>query len=143
MSGNRGSALATMLILLSGIGALALAAAAAAMSALALAGHQQDARLALEAAEAGIEYALREAAETRGEASHADVTWPGSGDPQAIYSTDLTAAASPGPEPEGFSLGEAADTFSARHFVIVADASAGRGAAVTLEQSFYLVVPAP
>ena len=65
--GERGSALVVVLVLLSGLGALALAAAAAAMTALALAGHQQMAQNAFEAAEAGIVNALLAAAETRRE----------------------------------------------------------------------------
>lgn len=143
MRGNGGSAVAMMLILLSGLGALAIGAAAAAMSALALAGHEQDARLAFEAAEAGIEYALRDAAETRAEASLAEVGWPGGGGPQATYSTHTTAIAAAGPDPEGFSLGMSPDTFFARHYLVVAGASAGRSGTASIEQSFYFVVPSP
>ena len=62
---ERGSALVVVLVLLSGLGALALAAAAAAMTALALAGHQQMAQNAFEAAESGIVNALLAAAEAR------------------------------------------------------------------------------
>lgn len=143
MRTSRGSALAMMLVLLSGLGALALAAAAAAMSALALAGHWQDSQLAFEAAQAGIERALAQAAESRSAGGEANIDWPGGAGPQAIYRTRTSAAFAAGPEPEGFSLGEGADSFSARHYFIVADAWAGRAATVELEQGFYLVVPAP
>lgn len=140
---QRGSALAMALVLLSGLAALALAAAAAAMSALALAGHGQDARLAFEAAQAGVEQALLQAAESRSSGASGVVDWPGGAGPQAQYQTVTSAAAGPGPEPEGFSLGEGANTFAARHYFIVAEANAGRAAEVELEQGFYLVVPAP
>jgi Tfp pilus assembly protein PilX len=62
---SRGSALVVVLVLLSGLASLALAAAAAAMTALALAGHQQMAQNAFEAAETGIVAALVAATETR------------------------------------------------------------------------------
>ena len=62
---SRGSAFVVVLVLLSGLAALALGAAAAAMTALALAGHQQMAQNAFEAAETGIAVALATAAETR------------------------------------------------------------------------------
>ena len=62
---TRGSALVVVLVLMSGLGALALAAAAAAMTALALAGHQQMAQNAFEAAESGIAAALLAATEAR------------------------------------------------------------------------------
>ena len=61
---TRGSALVVVLVLMSGLGALALAAAAAAMTALALAGHQQMAQNAFEAAESGITVALLAALRT-------------------------------------------------------------------------------
>jgi ribulose 1,5-bisphosphate carboxylase large subunit-like protein len=65
MVAERGSALVVVMVLMSGLGALALAAAAAAMTALALAGHQQMAQNAFEAAEFGIVAALFKAAEVR------------------------------------------------------------------------------
>jgi len=138
-----GSAVGLMLILLSGLAALALTAAAAAMAALALAGHQYDAQLALEAADAGIILALARAADERGPGIGAERDWPGDDGPQAVMSTRTVTDASVGALPEGFSLGESADTFSARHYFIVSDAKAGRAAKVRLEQGFYLVVPAP
>jgi hypothetical protein len=65
-----GSALVVVLVLVSGLGALALAAAAASMTALALAGHQQMAQNAFEAAETGI-------ARTRSCGTKIPRTWPG------------------------------------------------------------------
>ena len=44
--------------------------------------------------------------------------------------------------PPGFTIGENAGSFGARHFFIMADASSGRGVRARLEQGFYLVVPA-
>lgn len=138
---DRGSALAVTLVLLSGLGALALGAAAAAMAALALAGHAQDVELAHEAAEAGIVEALAFAANERGPGASADRAWPGDAGPQATVRTRTEPAAG-GAFPEGFSIGEGADAFASQHYFIVADAQAGRAAAVRLEQGFYLVVPA-
>lgn len=139
----RGSALAVTLILLSGLGTLALAAAAAAMSALALTGHAQDVLLATEAAEAAINASLARAADERGAGASGEHAWPAGSDPQAIVRARTDATAGPGALPEGFSLGESPDSFSARHYHVVADARTGRAAAVRLEQGFYLVVPAP
>ena len=140
---QRGTALAVTLILLTGLGTLALAAAAAAMSALALTGHAQDVLLATEAAEAAINAALARAADERGPGASGERDWPVGNGPQAIIQARTDATLDPGTLPEGFSLGESPDSFSARHYYVVADARAGRAAAVRLEQGFYLVVPAP
>jgi hypothetical protein len=43
--------------------------------------------------------------------------------------------------PVGFTIGENAGSFGARHFFITADGSSGRGARARLEQGFYVVVP--
>ena len=139
---ERGSALVVVLVLLSGLGALALAAAAAAMTALVLAGHQQMAQNAFEAAEAGIVNALLAAAETRGSGTDAATILPGIATARAEYRTGTREAEGPGTLPAGFSIGENAGTFAARHFFITADADSGRGARARLEQGFYLVVPA-
>ena len=139
---ERGSALVVVLVLLSGLGALALAAAAAAMTALALAGHQQMAQNAFEAAEAGIVNALLSAAETRGSGTDAATILPDLATARAEYRTETREAEGPGTLPAGFSIGENAGTFTARHFFITADADSGRGARARLEQGFYLVVPA-
>ncbi len=136
-----GTALVVTLVLLSGLGALALAAAAAAMTALALASHQQMAQFAFEAAEAGIVRALAQAAVARREAvlpetAHsADAAYP------TTFQTETRAYSGPGALPAGFSVGENADTFAAKHYFIVADGRAGRGTRLRLEQGFYLVVP--
>jgi len=141
IANERGSALIVVLVLLSGLGALALAAAAAAMTALALAGHQQMAQNAFEAAEAGIVQALIQAAEARrGGVGSAEIL-PDNATARAAYRTETREAEGPGSLPAGFSIGENAGTFIARHFFITADANSGRGARIRLEQGFYFVVP--
>lgn len=140
--GERGSALVVVLVLLSGLGALALAAAAAATTALALAGHQQMALNAFEAAEAGIVNALLAAAEARRGGTDAATILPDVATARAKYRTETREAEGPGTLPAGFSIGENAGTFTAKHFFITADADSGRGATARLEQGFYLVVPA-
>ena len=143
MTADRGSALAMGMILLSGLAALVLAAATAATTALALAGHQQSARLAFEAAEAGIERALARAAITRDSGTSGEVVWPGGAESAASFRTETRPAATSGPNPEGFSLGEGADVFGAKQFVVISRGAAESRAAAQLEQGFYLVVPAP
>jgi len=140
---QRGTALVVTLVLLSGLGALALGAAAAAMTALALAGHQQAAEHAFEAAEAGIAHALAQASLLRRAARIAETRHPESGEGDASFAAETREVAAPGALPTGFSIGENADTFAARHFFIDSEGRAGRNARVRLEQGFYLVVPAP
>jgi type II secretory pathway component PulK len=139
---GRGSALVVVLVLLSALGALALAAAAAAMTALALAGHQQMAQNAFEAAEAGIVNALLAATDARRDGTHTATILPDLATARAEYRTETREAEGPGTLPAGFSIGENAGTFTARHFFITADADSGRGARARLEQGFYFVVPA-
>jgi hypothetical protein len=139
---SRGSALVVVLVLLSGLGALALAAAAAAMTALALAGHQQMAQNAFEAAEAGIAVALLSAAEAReGGVADGEVL-PDDPTAQAVWRAETREAEGAGILPPGFTIGENAGSFAARHFFITSDAGSGRGARARLEQGFYVVVPA-
>jgi len=140
---TRGSALVVVLVLLSGLGALALAAAAAAMTALALAGHQQMAQNALEAAETGIVIALLTAAETRQDGDAEGEVLPEEATAFAEWRSETREAEGPGILPPGFTIGENAGSFGARHFFITSDASSGRGVRTRLEQGFYLVVPAP
>jgi hypothetical protein len=137
-----GSALVVVLVLLSGLGALALAAAAAALTALALAGHQQMAQNAFEAAETGIVNALVGALATRADGSGSGTVLPDEPTARAEWRTETREAAGPGSLPEGFSVGEGGESFAARHFFVTSDASSGRGARVRLEQGFYTVVPA-
>ncbi|HEU4517745.1 MAG TPA: hypothetical protein VFR77_10610, partial [Steroidobacteraceae bacterium] len=89
---SRGSALAVVLVLMSGLGALALAAAAASMTALALAGHQQMAQNAFEAAETGILAALVAAAGTREGGSQSDEILPDLATSRATWNTDTVEA---------------------------------------------------
>ncbi len=138
---ERGSALVVTLVLLTGLGALALAAAAAAMTALALSGHQQMAQNAFEAAETGIVHALDQAAAVRSSGTGTSTILPDTATAAAEFHTQTVEAAGPGALPTGFSIGENAGTFTARHFFITADGSSGRGARARHEQGFYLVVP--
>jgi hypothetical protein len=137
-----GSALVVVLVLLSGFAALALAAAAAAMTALALAGHQQMAQNAFEAAETGIAVALATAAATRDGGDDAGDVLPDDPTASAAWQTETGEAEGTGVLPPGFTIGENAGSFTARHFFITADASSGRAVRTRLEQGFYLVVPA-
>jgi len=139
---ERGSALVVVMVLMSGLGALALAAAAAAMTALALAGHQQMAQNAFEAAESGIVTALLEAAAVREGGTDAATILADVATARAAYRTETREALGPGALPTGFSVGENAGTFAARHYFITADSESGRGTRTRLEQGFYLVVPA-
>jgi len=138
---DHGSALVVVLVLLSGLAALALAAAAAAMTALALAGHQQMAQNAFEAAETGIAVALLTATETREEGEDADDVLPEDPTAAAAWQTLTREAEGAGFLPPGFTIGENTGSFTARHFFITADASSGRAVRTRLEQGFYLVVP--
>lgn len=137
-----GSALAVVLVLMSALGAIALAAAAAATTALALSGHQQMAQNAFEAAESGIVAALLAAAETREDAVATGEVLAEIPTARAAYRTETREALGPGLLPPGFSIGENAGSFTARHFFITADGESGRGVRARLEQGFYLVVPA-
>ncbi|HEU5467712.1 MAG TPA: hypothetical protein VFU77_00265 [Steroidobacteraceae bacterium] len=137
-----GSALVVVLVLMSGLGALALAAAAAAMTALALAGHQQMAQNAFEAAESGIAEALLAASEARDGGTGAGELLADVATARAAFRTETREAPGPGTLPAGFSIGENAGSFTARHFFITADGESGRGARQRLEQGFYFVVPA-
>jgi hypothetical protein len=138
----RGSALVVVLVLMSGLGALALAAAAAAMTALALAGHQQMAQNAFEAAESGIVVALLDAAAAREGGTEAGTILPDDLTARAAFRTETVEATGAGMLPEGFTIGENDGSFAARHFFITADADSGRDTRARLEQGFYLVVPA-
>lgn len=138
MRPQRGIALAVTLVLLSALGALALAAAAAAAAALALSGHQQFAQIAFQAAEAGIAESLLRAAAARAPGSISPRAFPES---SQLATLEATTAAVPqaGALPTGFSIGENAGSFTARHYFIVSDGRSGRNARVRLEQGFYLV----
>jgi hypothetical protein len=139
----RGAALAVALILLAGLTAVALAAAASAVTALALAGHQQAASLALEAAEAGVAHALLAATEHPGPAAAGPLLHSVGGTADARFETRTTAVAGAGALPPGFSIGETNRSFQAQHYLILSDGHATRNAQVRLEQGFYVVVPQP
>lgn len=136
-----GAALAVTLVLMSGLGALALTGAAAAVTALALAGHQQAAQQAFEAAEAGNAQGLALAAETRAAGAIAEAPHPGGAGATSTFAARIDAVNAPGALPAGFSVGEHAAAFGAQHFVVVSEGRSARNALVRIEQGFYLVVP--
>jgi len=140
---SRGAALAVALVLMAGLGALALAAGAAAITALALAGHQQGAAVALEAAEAGIAAALEQAREHPGPASAGPLPHAVGSATDAFFETRTLEQDGNGALPPGFSIGESATGFEARHYLVVADGHATRDTHLRLEQGFYVVVPGP
>jgi hypothetical protein len=112
------------------------------MTTLALAGHQQMAQNAFEAAESGIAAALLEAASSREAGTDVGTVLPDDWTARAAWRTETLEAEGAGALPEGFTIGENDGSFAARHFFITADGDSGRGARVRLEQGFYLVVPA-
>ena len=140
---SAGAALAVVLVLMAGLGALALAAGAAAMTALALAGYQQGAAIALEAAEAGISRALDKARDNPGPTSIGPLPHATGGAQSSHFSSETIEQAGYGSFPPGFSIGESTTGFAARHYLIVADGWATRNAHQRLEQGFYVVVPSP
>jgi hypothetical protein len=127
---------------MTGLSALALAAAAAAVTALALAGHQQAAAIALEAAEAGIARALKAASERAGPAVAGPMPHDVGGTAQARFETQTTELDN-GALPPGFSIGETGTAFQSQHYLVVSDGQAVRNVRVRLEQGFYVVVPQP
>ena len=137
---SKGAALAVALILLTGLTAVALAAGAAAVTALALAGHQQAATLALEAAEAGIAHALLAATARPGPATAGPLAHSVGGAGDARFETQTTAVAGAGALPPGFSVGESDRSFQAQHYLILSDGQATRNTQVRVEQGFYVVV---
>lgn len=137
----KGAALAVALILLTGLTAIALAAGAAAVTALALAGHQQAATLALEAAEAGVAHALQAATVQPGPAAAGPLPHSVGGTADARFETQTTALTGAGALPPGFSVGETDRSFQAQHYLILSDGHATRNTQVRLEQGFYVVVP--
>jgi hypothetical protein len=128
---------------MTGLSALALAAAAAAVTALALAGHQQAAAIALEAAEAGIAHALKAASERAGPAVAGPMPHDVGGTAQARFETRTTELDDNGALPPGFSIGETGTAFQSQHYLVVSDGQAVRNVRVRLEQGFYVVVPQP
>lgn len=141
MRQQRGLALVVTLVLLTALGALALAAAAAAAAALALSSHQQFVQIAFQAAEAGIAESLLSAAATRSTGSIPETSFPEIA-ALATFEATTTEVPQAGSLPVGFTIGENAGAFAARHFFIVSDGRSGRSARARLEQGFYLVEPA-
>lgn len=140
---STGAALAVALVLLAGLSALTLAAAAAAVTALALAGHQQGAAIAMEAAEAGIAHALRQASGQPGPAIAGPLPLRAGSAPMAHFVTRTIEVSGDGALPAGFSVGESATGFVSQHYLISSIGRSTRSTQVSLEQGFYVVVPNP
>ena len=138
-----GSALATLLVLLVAFALVALSAMAAAVAALATAGQAAQSALAQEAAEAAIAGVL--AGWPAGAAGRPpSPAWP---DRPAEVTAQAEVQRDP-PEAAqswaaGTSLGDDGDGLVARHYTVLATGRARRGAAVTLEQGFTVLEPAP
>ncbi len=135
---SRGSALATMSLLLVAFALLALSAAAAALSSLAAAAQEAESALAQQAAEAAIERVL--------------AAWPTAGDlpeqrawpdlPPEVTAGARLGADAPGraaPWADGASLGDDGEGLVARHYTLVATGRARRGASATVEQGFLVL----
>ena len=145
MSGARcqGMALAVTMVLLLGLAILALAGSAAAVAALSLAGLDEQASLAFEAAEAGVVRALRAfaAGDAVAAAGAFEPTWP---ELDPGVTTRVQLRADPGEIgatlAEGFSIGSGV-TFARRHFTLISDGRAGRGTAVRIEQGLAVIAP--
>jgi hypothetical protein len=137
----KGAALAVALVLLAGLSALGLAAAAAAVTALALAGHQQGAVIALEAAEAGVAHALLAAGPHPGPAASGPLPHSVGGRTQAQFEARTMELDGNGAFPAGFSIGATDTAFHSQNYQIVSTGQATRNVRVRLEQGFYVVVP--
>lgn len=140
---QRGSALGLVLLLLLGLALLALAGHSAAIAALTIAGLEQHAARAFEAAEAGVSRTLR-SWNTHG-ALAGPVTervWPETW-PEITNARDVSAdpPGQAGAWPDGFSVGS--DGFVSRHYTIVSESRGGRRAAARVEQGFVVIEPAP
>lgn len=136
-----GQALATLLILLVAFALLALSAMATALAGLATAGQEAESALAQEAAEAAVAGVLRAWPQSR-DGRGAAPAWPD-------LPPDITASAVVLQDPpeaatawaSGMSLGDDGDGLVLRHYTVVANGRARRGATVTLEQGFTVVEP--
>jgi Tfp pilus assembly protein PilX len=144
-AGQRGMALGIVLLLLLGLALLALAGYGAAIAALAIAGLEQQATRAFEAAEAGAARTLRTWQGPDAASSPAPETaWP------AVWAEVMVARTvsadppdRPAAWPDGFSIGSGDSTFTTRHFTIDSEGRAGLGTAARIEQGFIVIEPAP
>ena len=142
---QRGMALGIVLLLLLGLALLALAGHSAAVAALAIAGLEQHAARAFEAAEAGVSRTLR-SWHTLGAASDAapvevwPETWP---EVTILRNVSADLPGQPGAWPVRFSIGNGAGTFTSRHYTIVAEARGARHTAARVEQGFIIIEPTP
>lgn len=133
-----GMALATVLILLSGISILALAGLGGAAAAIALAGFEEQSALAFEAAEAGIARTLRSGMPV----PEPVPAWP-SVAPEVTVRTERRddPAVEGGSWPAGFSVATGGVSFALRHGTVLSEGRAARGALVRIEQGFVVVAP--
>lgn len=142
---QRGMALGIVLMLLLGLAMLALAGYSAAIAALAIAGMEQHAARAFEAAEAGVSRTLRSWHGQPAAPSPApEAAWPAPW-PELTIVRQVTADPPdvPGSWPDGFSIGSGDGTFTTRHYTIVAEARGVRRTAARIEQGFTVIEPAP
>lgn len=145
VAGQRGTALGIVMVLSLGLAMLALAGHGAAVAALAIAGLEQHAARAFEAAEAGVSRTLR-AWHEQGAASSVtpEVAWPGVW-PDLTIVRDVTAdpPGVPGAWPDGFSVGSGDAAFTTHHYTVVATARGERRTAARIEQGFMVIGSTP
>lgn len=138
-SRSRGMALVVVLLLLAGVLLLAVAGLGSAIAALALADFDERAASAFEAAEAGITRTLEDGAPL----SPPVVPWPQSVAGLTVATSVLEDHPDLAPAwPTGISLEAIDGGLVLRHGRIVADAAAGRGAQVRIEQAYAVLAPA-
>lgn len=134
----RGVSLVIVLLLLAGVMLLAVSGLGGAIAAMALAGFDERASMAFEAAEAGVTRSLRSGTAM----SPPLLPWPASARGVSVQTTlRHDAPDSPGALPSGFSLGSA-DGFVLHHGTVLAEGEAGRGTLVRIEQGFAVIAPA-
>ena len=144
-AGQRGMALGIVLILLLGLALLALAGHGAAIAALAIAGLEQHATRAFEAAEAGAARTLRTWQGPDAASSPAsEAAWPAVwADVMIARTVSADPPDRPAAWPDGFSVGSGDSTFTTRHFTVVSDGQAGLRTAARIEQGFIVIEPVP
>lgn len=135
---QQGMALAVVLVLLAGLALLAAAGLGGAIAAVSLAGFDEQASRAFEAAEAGIRRSLHSGLALASE----EPAWPGL-PLEVTLRTEIHAdpPGVPAMPPPGFSLGHGGQSFALRHQRVLAEGRAARGALVRIEQGYALIVP--
>lgn len=129
-------ALAVVLVLLLGLVVIALGGLGGAVADLAVAALDEQAALAMEAAEAGVARTLR----TGVPIPAATPAWPGLFPGLTLSSEIQFDPPVPSqPLPDGANLSDGGDMLPARHFTIRAEGRAGHGAVVRIEQGFKVI----